>query len=67
MIASKVLKTILPHTSFMRGIKARPFNEVFQEITTFSKSSHNVCKDIKLVDKKLLDLSDFLDKIILQH
>ena len=59
MIASKVLKTILPHTSFMRGIKTRPFNEVLQEITTFSKSSHNVCKDIKLAGKKTTRFEQF--------
>ena len=52
MIASKVLKIILPHTSFMRGIKAKPLNEVLQEITTFSKSSHNIGQDIKLAGKK---------------
>ena len=51
MIASKVLKIILPHTSFMRGMKARPLNEVLQEITTFSKSSHNIGQDIKLAGK----------------
>ena len=52
MIASKVLKTILPHTYFMRGLKGRPINEVLHEITTLSKSSHNVCQDIKLASKK---------------
>lgn len=67
MIASKVLKTILPHASFMREIKARPLNEVLQGIKTLSKEPHNVCKDIKLAGKKLLDLNNFLDKIILQH
>ena len=59
MIASKVLKTILPHASFMREIKARPLNKVWQELTTLSKEPHNVCKDIKLVDKKTTRFEQF--------
>ena len=58
MIASKVLKTILPHTSFMRWIKARPSNEILRGIKSLSKPLRHI-EDINLAGKKTTRFEQF--------
>lgn len=54
MIANKVLKVILPHTSFRRSIKSEPLEDALQAIMNFKPSQISVPKTIRMAKRETI-------------